>query len=385
MKCHYCQARLIPILSFGSMPIPNNFPDVKHAESIPKYPLDFCVCPVCGLAQIARVTTKEDVFQNYYYRTGASVPLLTHLSQFVDDCISRHIITSSSKVLDIGANDGTLLHILEQKGIPGLGIDPMVASTQQSANIIPDFFTAKSAQKIKDIHRLFDVVILTHVLANITDLHDLFSGIRTILKKNGFLVIECAAIEWMLQKGQFDLIYHEHYSYFSLSFLHQMLHDEGFSIIRTESVTVQGKSWRIIAQYKKKDSSFPSSITRKKSMDDFYTFAKKAQEKREEILCWVQKNHGFVIGVGAPAKAVTVVNWCGFTQQDIHMIIDSTKEKWGKVIPGTTIPIVSSLPDCKNEKFYYLLFSWNYSKELQHFFQKKLIPNTSVFSLSSHL
>lgn len=385
-SCRLCKGRLQTILSLGDMPLVNYFPIEKEIGQERKYPLTLCVCRSCSLVQLDYIVSPDKIFPVYHYESGASKPLVVHLEQMVEGAITMFGLKKGSKVLDIGANDGSSLMYLKKKGMKGLGVEPgkniVKLARERGIQMVEGFFTKKLAKTIHKKHGLFDALFATHMLANVVDLHDFMEGIKLVLAPKGVIVLEVGDVEEMIQKVQFDAIYHEHYSYFSLASLTKLLEEHGLKIVRAEKNPFHGGSIRIFAKhdgFKTQDSRFKKREGRPLGKKNYQEFAEKVGEFRKEFRAFFKKNKGkIIVGYGAPAKAVTLLNYCGIGKKEIQLIIDTTTAKQGRVMPGVHIPIVfeEKLREIKPD--YCILFAWNYKKEIVPKLQRVLPKTTKI-------
>lgn len=365
--CRWCGAALKKILAFGPMPLVNYFPTKKELKKEKRYPLTFCICRDCSLAQIAETIAPASIFRSYHYATGASSPLVRDLHQF-----SREL--TAKKVLDIGSNDGTLLSAFQRQGSQVLGVEP-AAFIPAGVPTIREFFSSALAKKIKKTHGTFDLVTAMHVLANIPNLHDFLRGVHEVLSDSGTFVVEVGSLENQLKFGQFDSIYHEHYSYFSRATLEMILTQSGFKIISMKQEKAQGGSIRITA---KKNTSLQS--VKPVHSTQYDTFKRRVGMFRKKLKKIITKDfHGkTVVGFGAPAKGVTLLNYCGLGAKDIAFVVDSTIQKQGRFVPGVHIPVFAEERLAKERIDAILVLSWNYQEEILKKIKRLVRPPVAV-------
>jgi SAM-dependent methyltransferase len=366
--CRWCGSKLERVVSLGNMPLVNYFPKPSEISKEKTYPLDFCVCPSCGLAQLGESIPPDKIFKTYHYITGASKPLITQLQLLASSIQKKCKLTHHARVLDVGSNDGTLLFAFKRLGIQGIGIEPAsdIASLARKRGIttINAFFSDKEAKRI--VHRFgqFEVITATHVLANIVDIHDFLRGIGRLLTPDGVFVVEVGSLEEMLANGQFDAIYHEHYSYFSLDSLSRILADYGFSVVDSSFPSAQGGSLRIMAlrtlEVRKKYLRY-----RRITNSDYAKFTQNVAQFRSEFRGMLRQHKGkTIVGFGAPAKAVTLLNYCGIGLETIQAIVDSTPVKQGRLIPGVHIPIYPEERLARMKSDVVVILAWNYQEEI---------------------
>lgn len=343
------------------MPIVNYFPVRGEAGGEKRYPLTLCICTSCGLAQVKETIAPEKLFRRYHYITGACLPLVRDLHQFAGNYRARN-------VLDIGSNDGTLLSEFQKQGSVVLGVEP--AAVEAHVPTIHDFFSCTLARTIKKTHGTFDVVTAMHVLANIPNLGDFLHGVQEVLSDNGTFIIEVGSLEDMVKYSQFDSIYHEHYSYFSKNTLTSILAGSGFRIVKIEKIQTQGGSWRVTAV---KGKTMIKNVVSG-------TFNIHVSAFRKKLRTLIQKDYKgkTVVGFGAPAKGVTLLNYCGLGPKDIACVVDSTPQKQGRLVPGVRIPVYAEEKLAQIRPDAILVLSWNYREEIVRKIKKLVTRPVSV-------
>lgn len=382
--CRYCKALLREILSLGTLPLVNYFPKPEEAHKEKRYPLNFVVCAGCGLAQVDYIVPAADIFGRYYYTTGASKPLVKELGELADGSIQRFQLTPRQRVLDIGSNDGTLLGFFQKKGVGALGVEPsrMLARIAKRRGVptVASFFNRKIARKIKRQYGQFDVIFATHVLANIIDLSDFLHGVTDVLAPDGAFIVEVGYLGTMLARGQFDSIYHEHYSYFSLAVIARIFADNGLTVVEASFPAAQGGSLRVVALHTSEVSKEHTIVIDESiRMGDYEAFASKAENVRGELRRIMGAYKGkTVVGFGAPAKAVTLLTYCGIGSDLISYIVDSTPAKQGRVLPGLHIPIEKESALKRRKPDVVVILAWNYQDAIVGKLKKLLMRKTTV-------
>jgi SAM-dependent methyltransferase len=367
-RCRYCKGKLKTVLALGNLPLVNYFPKITEVGREKRYPLNLCVCNSCGLTQLDYIVPAKDIFTHYHYTTGASGPLIDSLRELAETTMRRLHLTSKHRVLDIGSNDGTLLTFFVKKGIGVLGVEPSRAMGRvaegKGVQTIKTFFRESIAHKIVRQYGQFDVIFATHTLANIVDLSDFFRGVKEVLAPEGEVIIEVGYLKSMLEKGQFDAIYHEHYSYFSLLSLSRILGDHGLTIVDASFPPAQGGSLRIVAKHSD-EVVHPMRISEDIRVKDYDLFAKRVVEFRSAFLTLLRRYKGKnIVGFGAPAKSVTLLNYCNIGEHLFSYIVDSTPAKHGRVLPGihTSILPESTLNDHPADVI--VILAWNYKEAI---------------------
>lgn len=378
--CRYCGSALTPVLDLGHIPLVNYFPSVMELSTQKKYPLRLVHCDECGLLQLDEIIPASEIFSTYHYVTGASAPLIQELSSLAAHLIESRHLTKNSRVLDIGSNDGTLLSFFHAKGIQVLGVEPSVELSQyarkRNIETLNTFFTKDVAKQIVKKYGQCDVVCATHVLANIIDLGDFMDGIRLVLSPNGVCIIEVADAEVMIQNGQFDAIYHEHYSYFSSKTLDRIATEHGLYIQTITHSDVQGGAIRI-------ELTHVSEGTNKRTYTsvDLQTFAKQVNDYKKTFKSLLKTFKGEkIVGFGAPAKSVTFTSFMGLSEGEISYIVDSTEQKQGRFLPGTKIPIYPQSHIVQEPPDAVIIFSWNYRSTIVDFLKKTMKKGTTIIT-----
>lgn len=377
--CRLCNGSTKKIISLGKAPLPNYFPTTSEKTRFKKYPLILSICQVCGLGQLTQTITPKKIFSQYHFLSGSSAPLVSHLKSLAQKETEK--LEKDAKVIDIGSNDGTLLSFFQKKGVKIVAVEPakniVKIARRKMIPTVEGFFNKETAKKLRDKYGRFDLITAIHVLANVPDLASFMKGVKLLLSPNGKFVAEVSSFPYMLKHGIFDSIYHEHYSYFTAQTLHLLCNLHGLKIDSLQKIPYQGESIRIEAQHWRTRSLY---ILNTRDRDDKYLrditqFKKKVLANRKKIQTLVKKFSGkTMVGYGAPAKAVTLVNYCRLSKY-ISYIVDSTTLKFGRYLPGTDIPIF--LPEkLQGEKHCSVfLFSWNY-QDFSMTFLKKVFPKS---------
>lgn len=381
-SCRFCKYPLTTVLKLGKMPTVNHFlsaEDLKKRE--PKFPLNLCFCEKCALVQIDEVVPPEKLFRHYHYLTAASQPLVEHFRGFAEECRDRHYLGKGSKCVDIGANDGTLLFQLQHHGAETvMGIDPSLnaieAAKKIGIKVVPYMFSEKTAKQIAAEYGKFSMVTGTNVFAHTHEIESFLKGAAHLLKKDGVLILEFAHLLEMVAKTQFDVIYHEHISFFSLHALMPFFRKLGLEIFDAKKVLTQGGSLRIYARHMrgKKTGRITESMKaiiqeeNENYLNELPTLSRFAADVRHfrtqlrDLIHQLKSHKKKIVGYGAPAKGVILLNYCQLGPRDISYLVDSTDLKQGKFFPGNHIPVFSE-QKLENDDFdYVLLLSWNFQE-----------------------
>ena len=384
MNCRFCDNQLSDIFTdLGNTPLANSFLtlDMLDKKEI-SFPLKSLVCEKCFLVQVDEFEKPQNIFNDYAYFSSYSTSWLEHVKDFSEQMIDRFSLSKNDQVIEIASNDGYLLKNFKNHEIPVLGIEPAanVAKIAENMGIptVVDFFSSNSVEKIVNSGIKANLLIAFNVLPHVPNLNDFILGMKKIMDKNGVIVVQFSAyLLDVIQKCEFDMVYHEHFSYFSLFTLKKIFESVNLEIFDTEKISVHGGSLRLFI--KSKDNlelkieervkklleeeeefglqkistylEFQKNVEKsKKNIQEFFTNSK-AQGKK--IVCY-----------GAAAKGNTVLNFCGITKNNIEYVVDISPHKQEKFMPGTHIPIHSpeKIKDTKPD--YIVILAWNLKDEI---------------------
>ncbi len=363
------------------MPIPNGFitkKELKQKEL--HYPLAVCVCETCWLVQLTHVIPADIMFKNYLYIPSTSTTMLEHFKSMAQGIIKEYGLESNDFVIDIGSNDGTLLVFFKEQEMQVLGIDPASNLAQvarlKGIETIDKLFGENLAKEIVKDKSKAKIITATNVVAHIDNLHDLCRGINLLLDKNGIFIIEFPYVIDLLDRNEFDTIYHEHLSYFAIRPLVELFKKYSMQIIDIKRMPVHGGLMRIYVS-KTNSNHKPKKIVKEfitqellKKLDrrDTYDeFARRVKNIRRDLVLYLKrlrKRGKKIVGYGASAKGNVLTNYCKIGTDLLDYIVDSIPYKQGRYTPGTHIPI---FPENKLEKEmpeYALLLSWNFAEEI---------------------
>jgi len=381
-KCRICSSKnLNLILDLGEQPPANSFIDKNQLNSSEsKFPLRLFWCGDCYLVQLLDIVDKEFLFRNYLYMTSASKPIVDHFKKYAQDVYEEFLKEETNPfVVEIGSNDGSLLSEFKKLGTQILGIEPATnLSNLANQSNITTKNTFFSSQVCKEIikSRNATVVVANNVIAHVEDLQDLMHGIQILLDKNGVFIFEVPYLVDLIKKLEFDTIYHEHLSYFSILPLLKLVEQFGLEIFDIRKQSVHGGTLRIFVS-KKNNYSINDSV--KIFIDDEYSLGLdkiefyhkfstniiKLKKNLIELLLRLKNENKSIFGYGASAKGNVLLNFCDIANENLDFIIDTTPLKQGKFTPGTHIPIIPPekiLEKGKND--VALLLAWNYADSI---------------------
>lgn len=396
-RCRVCKSsELEKYLDLGNTPLVNKLP-MSSSERIERYPLEVLFCKECALSQLSIVVSPEVLYaSNYPYYSSVSKTFREHCHQMALDLeamlpmIQHPYGNKFPTVSDIASNDGCLLEEFRKEGFVVSGFEPCkelaAVSTSKLIGTVNDFFTEECAKNYSSSRHF---VTATNVFAHVDDVQDFLRGIPYLLDKSGVLVIEVPYLVDMIQKNEFDTIYHEHLSYFLLKPLVRLFRDAGIPIFKVDKLSIHGGSIRIYASqtpYEKHESvdRMLNDESAYHHISAYYDFRRQVRivvDNLDELLESLHKQGKRVLGYGASAKGVNLMNYCKLTTNDVQAIVDETLTKQGHYIPGCNIPIVS-FAEFGNKPDYIVLFAWNFAAELmektKHLGAKYIIPIPNV-------
>ena len=381
-KCRICsKENLHLILDLGIQPPANALIDEIQLENTEeKFPLRLFWCSDCCLVQLLDIVDKEHLFKYYLYMTSASKPIVEHFRKYAKEISEKFLKNKDHPfVVEIGSNDGSLLKEFKRLGMSVLGIEP-ASNLAKLANEsgIPtknDFFSSDVAEEISK-HQKASVVVANNVIGHIENLHELMKAIEILIDDEGVFVFEVPYLIDLMKNLEFDTIYHEHLSYFSILPILNLVHRYGLEIFDIQKQNVHGGSLRIfvskINNFKKNrsvqeliDVEIKFGLEKIETYEKFATNVKELKDNLLEILKKLKSEGNTIFGYGAPAKGNVLLNYCDIGTNFLDFLIDTTPLKQGKLTPGTHIPVLShkEIID-KGEKVIALLLAWNYEHEI---------------------
>jgi len=383
VRCRSCEStNLHTFCDLGGSPLSNSY---VAAEALQKaeifYPLHTYVCGECFLVQLEEFETPAGIFSDYAYFSSYSDSWLRHVEAYAKDSIQRFGLNAESHVVEIASNDGYLLQYFIQQNIPVLGIEPAanVARVAQDKGIdtLVEFFSTGLASKLVAEGKQADLIVGKNVLAHVPELNDFVKGLKLLLKPAGVVTMEFPHLERLMQENQFDTIYHEHFSYFSLLAIEPVFNRHGLEIFDVVEAPTHGGSIRIYAHHveDKKNAVTPAVKNLRdrehaiglNKLETYSAFARQVVETKFKVLDFLikAKQSGKTIaGYGAPAKGNTLLNYCGVRGEFIEYTVDRSPHKQGKFLPGTHIPIYAPEHIAVTKPDYLVILPWNIKEEV---------------------
>jgi hypothetical protein len=347
----------------------------------PFYPLHVKVCEECFLVQLEEYVSPEHIFTEYAYFSSYSDSWLRHSSDYVDMISKRLSLGAQSLAVELASNDGYLLQYFVKKGIPVLGVEPAVnvarVAEQKGVPTLVKFFGRQTARDMVANGRTADLVIGNNVLAQVPDLNDFVGGIRIVLKPRGTATLEFPHLVRLMAENQYDTIYHEHFSYFSLITAEKIFAAHGLVLFDVDEIPTHGGSIRIYLRHLEDESKpvTPAVVNLRKrelaaGLDRMATYARFAEQVKEskrallELLIRLQREKKCVAGYGAPGKGNTLLNYCGIRTDFLEFTVDRNPYKHGRFLPGTHIPIYPVEKIRERRPDYILILPWNLKDEI---------------------
>lgn len=381
--CRFCNAVLQDVfLDLGLSPLANSYvPAERLATGEMFFPLKVYVCRQCLLVQLEVFETPENIFSDYAYFSSYSDSWLEHARRYSENVIERFGITGDSFVVEIASNDGYLLRNFIAHNIPVLGIEPAAnvaeAAIARGIPTVVQFFGNDLAVELARTRGRADLIIGNNVLAHVPQLNDFVAGLKRLLNAQGVITMEFPHLLRLMESNQFDTIYHEHFSYFSVFAVQRVFAAHELTIFDIEELPTHGGSLRIYASHAS-DSSKPRSArvadleAREAALgldrlDGYAGFAPRVIDTKSKVLSFLIAAHREgkrVAAYGAAAKGNTLLNYCGVHTDFIEYVVDRSPEKQGKYLPGTRIPIREPDHVRSTRPDYLLILPWNIKDEV---------------------
>lgn len=381
--CRFCKTPLEhTFVDLGVSPLSNSYISSNNLSDMEAfYPLHVYVCSSCFLVQIEEIGNPQKIFSDYAYFSSFSDSWLEHSSAFAQNAIDKYNLSSDSRVVEIGSNDGYLLNYFYNEGIPVLGIEPAsnVAEVAKSkgVNTLTRFFNKDLASELFKDGIQADLLVGNNVLAHIPDINGLVEGLKLLLKPDGVISMEFPHLLALIRGNQFDTIYHEHYSYFSLITVREIFNRHDLEVFDCELLETHGGSLRISACHR--NASFYESTESVKTILEseqkgglkdlsvYEAFGDKVRKIKRDILSFLiqlKEDNNQIAAYGAPAKGNTLLNYCGIGTDFINFTVDRSPHKQGFYLPGSRIPIYEPGKIYELKPDYLVILPWNLKDEI---------------------
>lgn len=380
-ECRSCgRSGLKSVLSLGRTPLANALlTEAQLDQPEPTWPLELAWCPNCALVQITEAVPPEMMFRDYAYFSSFSDTMVQHAKRIADRLTDAEHLNTGSLVIEVASNDGYLLQWYKQAGVPVLGIEPArniarVAESEKGIRTISEFFGRDLAQQLARDGELADVIHANNVLAHVPDLNGVVAGFQAVLKPNGVVVVEAPYLKELIDHVEFDTIYHEHFSYFSLTALDRLFRRHNLEIVEVERLPIHGGSLRIFARHpgtRSVGESVRNMLAEEANWVDsaasYRDFGQRVESLRTELagLLTSLKADGKRIAVyGASAKGSTLLNYFGIGGDTLDYVVDRSTVKQGHYTPGTRLKIHDPEKLLTDRPDYCLLLTWNFADEI---------------------
>jgi SAM-dependent methyltransferase len=381
--CLFCATELRhTVVDLGMSPLCESYvtaEQLNHME--PYYPLHVYVCHQCFLVQVQEYVSPEAIFREYAYFSSYSDSWLAHVKRYVDMITERLELTPSSRVVEVGSNDGYLLQYFVARGIPVLGVEPArnVAEAAKARGVptITEMFGRQTARELAAAGHRADLLCGANVMAQVSDLNDFVGGMRILLEPAGVVTVEFPHLMRLIEENQFDTIYHEHFSYFSLLTAERIFAAHGLVIFDVEELPTHGGSLRIYARHvedvgkpvgpRVRELRAREQASGFDRLERYASFTEQVHETKRrllEFLIGAKRRGKRIAGYGAPGKGNTLLNYCGIGRDFLDYTVDRNPYKQGRFLPGTHVPIYS--PDMlrQTRPDYVLILPWNLKDEV---------------------
>ncbi|HXS21532.1 MAG TPA: class I SAM-dependent methyltransferase [Steroidobacteraceae bacterium] len=380
IRCRSCGGTDLSVfLSLGDLPLSDGLlaaDDLLREE--PRYPLDVAFCPGCALVQILETVPPEQLFgADYPYFSSFTDTLLEHSAANVEARIEEQRLDGSSLVVELASNDGYLLQYYQARGIPVLGIDPapgpVAAARARSIETLQAFFGRNLGARLAADGLRADVIHANNVLAHVADTNGFVAGMGMLLKEDGVAVIEAPYVKELIDRGEFDTIYHEHLCYFSVTALARLFRRHGLSLNRVEPLEIHGGSLRLfVGKREQADRSVgeylqaehASGMDRLEYYSDFSSRVERIRSDLLALLGRLRRGGARIAGYGAAAKGTILLNFSGIGQGVLGFVADRNVHKQGRYIPGVRLPIASPARILEDQPDYLLILPWNFKEEI---------------------
>jgi ubiquinone/menaquinone biosynthesis C-methylase UbiE len=382
-SCRFCGATLQhTVVDLGMSPLCESFLAETQLDTVEEfYPLRVQVCHECYLVQLAQYVKREHIFTEYAYFSSYSSAWLEHAKEYAAMITRRQQLGANSLVIELASNDGYLLSNFVERDIPCLGIEPAanVAKVARDKGVPTEvaFFDVETAQKLRAAGKQADLIVANNVLAQVPDLNAFVGGMPLVLKPQGTVTCEFPHLQRLFEGNQFDTIYHEHFSYFSLLTIEAIFAKHGLTVFDVEELWTHGGSLRVYARHAADDSrpataallalrarEIAKGFDRIETYADFEEQVRATKRNLLSVLSDAKRDGKRIVGYGAPGKGTTLLNYCGIRTDFLDFTVDRNPYKHGRFCPGTHIPILHPEALDAARPDYILILPWNVKDEI---------------------
>ena len=381
-QCRLCSSQLThTFVDLGASPLANSYLEPSQLDVGERfYPLHVRVCEECLLVQLPMLAAPGEIFSDYAYFSSYSDSWVEHARRYVELVAERFDLDRSSQVVELASNDGYLLQFFQARGVGTLGIEPAAnvaaAAKERGIETVVDFFGERLARGLLEQGLAADLIVGNNVLAHVPDVHDFVEGMRRILKPGGVVTMEFPHLLRLIEERQFDTIYHEHFSYFSLGSAKRLLAAHGLSIFDVEQLPTHGGSLRIYAGHQNGPYRPTPAIAKLEATEreagleqlgTYLRFGEAARAAKRDLLAFVieaKRSGKNIVAYGAAAKGVTLLNFCGIGGDFIDYVVDRSPHKQGRFLPGVRLPIHAPERIAETRPDVLLILPWNLAREI---------------------
>jgi SAM-dependent methyltransferase len=380
--CRFCGGALHSFVDLGMSPLCESYIPADRLDAMePFYPLHVRVCGDCLLVQLPQFVPPEEIFTEYAYFSSYSKAWLDHARDYVEMITKRLQLGPASRVVELASNDGYLLQFFVAKSIPVLGID-LAANVAQAAEArgvttLVGFFDEATGRRLRTEGKAADLIVANNVLAQVPDINSFVAGIAALLAQHGAATLEFPHLMRLIAENQFDTIYHEHFSYFSLRTAQRIFAAHRLRITDVEELWTHGGSLRIYAAHED-DATHPTlpsvsrliareadvGLDRLAFYDRFAEQVRETKRKLLELLIAIRRDGKSIAGYGAPGKGNTLLNYCGIRGDFLDYTVDRNPYKHGRYLPGTHIPIFPPEHIAETRPDFVFVLPWNLKDEI---------------------
>ncbi len=380
--CLVCgRSPLVPVLSYGKLPLANALlAEADLGRDEPRYPLELAFCEHCALLQITESVDPELLFGEYAYFSSYATTMLEHAEELVERLVHERSLGGGSLALEIASNDGYLLQHYVSRGVPVLGVDParnvVEAAEARGVETLCGFFGEELARELVGSGRRASVLHANNVLAHVPDVNGVVAGIALVLADDGIAVVETPYVRDLVERTEFDTVYHEHLFYYSLTALDRLLARSGLRIVDVERLPIHGGSLRVFAVPAGSQEETAASVSALLGEEErlgiptsayFEGFASRVESLRAELVALLHdlKAQGHRLAAyGAAAKGATLLNHLGIGSDVLEFVADRSEHKQGLYLPGVRLPVVPPERLLEEMPDEVLLLAWNFADEI---------------------
>ena len=381
--CRFCGELLSEtVVDLGMSPLCESYLQADQLNAMePFYPLHVYVCRRCWLVQLEQYVSAEHIFSEYAYFSSFADSWVQHARDYTDQMIDRFGFGPQSQIIEVASNDGYLLQWFVKAGVPSLGIEPAAnvaaAAEEKGVTTLVRFFGVELAEELAARGCFAELLLGNNVLAQVPDVNDFVAGMKIVLAQTGVLTMEFPHVMHLIGENQFDTIYHEHFSYFSLHTTRAIFRHHGLEVFDVEEIPTHGGSLRVYARHVGDDTKPVSDavgelLAREEAfglttIDRYRSFAAQVQETKRsilELLIGLKRAGKRIAGYGAPGKGNTLLNYCGIRTDFLDFTVDRNPYKQGLFLPGTHVPILAPEEIERQRPDYLFILPWNFKAEI---------------------